>query len=235
MHINIFKSDLKRTDLDRIYYFRECDKTLAYAEEKMSVDGVRDYSERMKVERKTYISDIDNIVNPERENEEKKYLLWEKLTRIRQISAWTCIVSFIIGIICSMIHSLAVIGGLLILWPTRIAFLVFIITKIGESVYGMMYRQIAQDIMEKIQAREKPFIALCQKYYKEIDDLYLYSLTPEHRETVLLRRDMAAQHKEHIQMAEQQLKVQGRIEDEQRQSRQIQQEILDNLNERKGK
>lgn len=228
--MNIFKSTLRRTDLDRVYYYEECNKTLAYAEEKMSVNGVLEYYKKMKVEKNNYTSDIDSIVNPKRENEEKRYFSLEKWTKVRQISAWTCVGAFIIWIICSMNYSLGKIAALLFLLAFA-AFPVFVISKIGEVVCSMIYERFVQDIMEEIRAREKQFIELCQKYYKEIDDLYLYSLTPEHRETVLLRRDMAEQHKEHIQMAERQLRIQEHIEDEQKRSSQIQQGILDNLNE----
>lgn len=234
--MNIFTSNLRRTDLDRVYYYEECEKTLAYAEEKMSVNGVLEYYKKMKVEKNNYTSDIDSIVNPKREEEEKRYFSLEKWTKIRQISAWTCIGGLIFFIIVmifdskinGLLEGIATLCGVLL---TPVSFLMFVVTKIGEVVCSMIYERLVQDIMEKIRVREKEFIALCQKYYKEIDDLYLYSLTPEHRETVLLRRDMAEQHKEHIQMAERQLRIQEHIEDEQKRSSQIQQGILDNLNE----
>ncbi len=223
--MNIFKSNLQRTDLDRVYYYEECNKTLAYAEEKMAVNGVLEYCKKMKIEKNNYISDIDSIVNPKREEEEKRYLSLEKWTKIRQISAWTCMCGLffliIMGIFDSKIKGLlGDILALCCLLLMSVSFLMFVVTKIGEVVCSMTYERFVQDIMRKIQIREKEFIVLCQKYYKEIDDLYLYSLTPEHRETVLLRRDMAKQHKEHIQMAERQY-------EEMERSRKLQEEILE--------
>lgn len=193
--MNILTSNLRRTDLNRVYYYGECSKTLAYAEEKMSVDGVLEYLKRLKVEKNNYISDIDSIVNPKKEEEEKRYLSLEKWTKIRQISAWTCIVGlifFIIGMIFDLTNN-AVIEGIAALCGiilTPVSFLMFVVTKIGEVVCSMIYERFVQDIMRRIQIRENEFIVLCQKYYKEIDDLYLDTLSSAERESLIIQREM---------------------------------------------
>ncbi len=222
MKFNIFKSNLERIDLDRVYSYAEYEKTLAYAEKNISIDGVLKYYKAMKADRHAYNSDIDRIVEPEREKEEKRYWALEKWTRARQISAWVCVGSLVMCWILDTTHPVIVEFFFRIV---MIAFVVFVIAKISETVFGMIYKQYVRNITKQIKTRNRQFEMICQRYYKEIDDLYLRSLSPEHRELVLMRREQAEQHNARMQMAAQEYREVER-------SRKVQEDILEIQKER---
>lgn len=202
MKILIFRSELGRCDLENVFYYGECNKTLDYAERNSSIAGVLERTRKVLAEKNAYTSDILSIVEPVKENEKKQYQLLEMCTKIRQISAWLCIGSFgfiFLGEMCSV-------GNLsdLLMILMLVAFAVFVITKTGEVILGLFYKHFSQGIMKRIRAREQEFIRICQRYYTEIDDLYLGSLTLTEREAVLLRREQAEYNRKMEQYAMQQ-------------------------------
>lgn len=219
MEMHIFKTESERYDFEHVFFYGECEKTLAYAERNSSIAGVSECIKKMLAERSAYNSDITGIVESVKENEMKKYRIFDTLTKIRQISAWSCVVFLVLSIICgicslSILRILGIIFSLLLL----IAFVVFAITKIGEMISGALYKRFAQDIMKRIRAREREFIQICQRYYTEIDNLYLGSLTLAEREAVLNRRmtermyrEQAEHNKKIEQKADKQLNEMERI------------------------
>lgn len=220
MKIQIFRSQLERYDLEHVFFYGECEKTLAYAERNSSIAGVSECTKKMLAERSAYNSDITGIVEPVKENEREKYQVLEKWTRIRQISAWSSVGFWVLGIICEicLVGNLQILSDILMAFLVPIALLAFVIAKIGEKISNVLYKRFAQDIMEKIRTREREFIKICQRYYTEIDNLYLGSLTLAEREAVINRRmtermyrEQAEHNKKMEQKADQQLNEMQRM------------------------
>lgn len=194
------KRSFIRYDLDRSYQYNEYKKAIAYANEYIHVNGMREQKEKLNNTLKIYNQDIENIIKPERELENNKYLQWEIWNKAKKI-CMDIMIYFIIGTIIfwilgivkesvfSLLGLLGFIISVMILFAT-------LISKVMESLYASIYRKYINIIIDKINERNVKFEHDAHQYYRVMDNLYLQSLDPMHREMVLMHREQMEYQKE---------------------------------------
>lgn len=191
------KHELVRCDLDRCYRFNEYNETIAFAKEHIEVNGIREEAKRLEEEKDIYIRDVETITKPEKEQENKKYAEWEICVKAGRICKWISVgalICFPIALISSLPEWISMIF-LLFFYSIYIALPAFIIAKIAAWTCGIVYSQYTSKIMEKVNARNNSFAAQARVCGEKIDTLYLSSLDPVLRETVLMRREQAEHNK----------------------------------------
>ncbi len=228
--------NIVRCDLDRCYCFNEYNKTVSCANKNIEVEGVREQLVKLSNEAEIYKNDIKNITEPERETENNKYLIWEKWNKVKNIcfSILVCLVGgtiicWILGAIWLPMFSIL---GLLGIVLSIIMLLVFIVTKVGELIYGSFYNKYINRIMDKINVRNAIFEYDAHQYYEMIDSLYLQSLDPAHREMILMHREQTEHNKEMKRLEMKRQMTENERLQEQRKTRQTQERLLEIEEER---
>lgn len=184
-----------RYDLDRVCYFEEYNKAYHYGEQNIAIPGVSDWLPRLEAEKDQYIQDITAMVAPEKELERKKYHTYQICLKAKQICIVVTLGLLILNIVATVLGQA--------LPPT----VIYILFKIGESVYpmifvslillivdfvfGMLYNSYVRKVSDRLGQRSDRFIEFSRKTYEEIDQLYLCSLEPAHREMVLMNRRLS--------------------------------------------
>ena len=244
MGFKFMRYNIVRCDLERVYNFNEYNKTMDYAKKNIEVNGVREQIQKLTAEKNTYIQEMQNIIESEKENEDKKYHEWESWYKKKNICVWITIGLVAVSVINLLVggflphglHKLFTLLGLLIF----IMLPASIVVKLLEFICGNSYYKYAGPVSEKISVLNIAFTEESRKYYKSIDDLYLLSLDPAHREMVLMRRDQAKQHKqimrierERIELEKERIRIekarqadQKAAREEAEQSRKVQERLL---------
>lgn len=88
-------------------------------------------------------------------------------------------------------------------------------TAFGEYCF------LSNDLEAKVKALSDPYLARNSDLYNQVDDIYLRSLDPTHRETVMMRRDQERHHQETLQA---QKEHNARLAEDQRRALEAQQE-----------
>lgn len=217
-------------------------RTANYAKQNMSVNGVKELSEQSENEYKNYLQAMENVINEESVNENEKYNQWEKMNRRKNIIKKLCKYSaialclfFVLSIIFSK-FSYALIWDLLTLFVgvlSCFSLLILIFSILGtfvlkgiDRVFEKKYRDYVRIIEAKFSSVNRQYEHIFDDIYDDIDNLYLNSLEPTHREMVLMRRDQARQHREAMRATAQQVEMQRQIAAEQQQLKQQQEELL---------
>lgn len=193
-------SSIIRSDLDRCYRYNEYNEAMDYANKNINVEGMREQIDKLKNINQIYVQDIKSIIEPERESENNKYLQWEnwnkvKIICIRIIAALfgVTVISFVLGAcLWSGFKTLGILGIILMI----LSIPVLITAKAAEFICAGIYKKCIDKLMDKINARNSMFGADAKRSYAEMDALYLQSLRPEHRETVLMHREQIEHQKE---------------------------------------
>lgn len=73
-----------RRDLDKVYRYNEYNEAIAYAKKNIDVKGVKEEMQNLQKEAQIYKKDISDIVDPERENEEKNIMYWKSGSKQRK-------------------------------------------------------------------------------------------------------------------------------------------------------
>ena len=218
-----------RYDLDRVYRFIEYNEAINYANKYMGVKGVEEQVQNLQKELDIYKKDISAIVEPERKDEELKYNVWEKWFKANKICKWALAGFFLV----SIINLIFLQNVLDVLWLFVILMIpAFIVTMIGVRIYSKNYSDYMNKLDARIGERNNRFANRARAYYEAIDNLYLNSLDPSHREMVLMRREQAEHNKELIRLKkEQQMRENERLEEERR-MRKAQERMLEIEEER---
>lgn len=222
------KRDIVRYDLDRCYRLGEYNEAIAYAKRNIEIKGVREEAEELEREKAIYIKDVESITNPVREEEEKKYSVWVSYAKAGNICKWISIGS----LICSFIHIFfsnvffEVVGRVSFYFLMLIALPAFVITEIAVMICDKSYGKYTNKIKERVIARNNSFASQSRAYYNRIDELYLSSLDPVLRETVLMRREQE-EHNKKMELYEQERQRQEFEKyKEQKRMREVQEKLL---------
>ena len=98
-----------------------------------------------------------------------------------------------------------------------------IVLKIYEIILEKKYSSCAKSVMSKSEQVNAKHLDNVKYIRNRIDNLYLNSLDPAHRELVLMRRDQKQQHEQSMYAQRQH---QETVEEEQRKIRYAQEELL---------
>ena len=200
-----------RCDLDKCYRVNEYNEAIDYALKNSNIVGMEKTIEKLNKEKNIYKQDIANLIEPERETENEMYLLWEKWNKAKD-GCFKIVLGLIGGTILCWILSAFLWSGLSLLGLidvvlSIIMFLVFWVIKVIELICGNKYDRYINKIMSKIIARNKIFGQDMNRYYEEIDNLYLQSLDPAHREMVLMRREQDKYNQEMMRLEQERLSL----------------------------
>ena len=211
MGFRFMKYSIVRCNLEKLYNFGEYNKTMDYAKKNIEVNGVREQMQKLTAEKTTYVQKMRNITEPEKEKEDKKYHEWESWYKKKNICVWITIGLVIISVINLLLGSFLPHGlyklftllGMLII----IMLPAYMVMKLGEFICENSYYKYTRPILENISALNIAFAEQSRKYYVSIDDLYLLSLDPAHREMVLMRREQAERHEEMMRMEQERIEL----------------------------
>lgn len=225
-----------RYDLNQCGRYNEYNEAVRYASKYKDIKGMKELAYKLRQEANEYQKDIENIVNPKRETEEKRYRQWESWYKIKNVCKWTAISLALLAAITWILRmvtnipigylSLLLIILLLITLPALLAF------KIGESICEAFYNHYVKQIQADVGCRNRSFSEVSKSYYDAMDNLYLRSLEPSHREMVLMHREQEKHNKEMIRLEkERQMKENERLQEERR-MRKAQERLLEIEEER---
>lgn len=211
MEFRFMKYSIVRCNLERVYNYNEYNKTMNYAKKNIEVNGVREQIQNLTAAKNTYIQKMRNITEPEKEKEDKKYHEWENWYKKKNICVWITIGLIAVSVINLLLgaflpdglHKLFTLSGLLIF----IMLPASIVVKLVEFICGNSYYKYTRPILENISVLNIEFTETSRKYYVSIDDLYLLSLDPAHREMVLMRREQTKQHEEMMRMERERIEL----------------------------
>lgn len=225
---------LQRYDLVRCYYFSEYNNTVEYGQKNNHLNGVSTCIDKLNVEKEHYIHSVENIVNPERQIEQKKYVTWEKCVKAIKISFCSTIVIFILEFIISKYsHSLvATLFFIFFLLLFFISLVCFLGALLVEWIVSKLYYNYVSKINAKLLMQKQIFEEIARLSYQSIDDLYLNSLEPMYRETVIMRREQNEHNKKMERIAEQKYRLELEQLVENRKIRQAQENLLEIEQER---
>lgn len=204
MRIRNMSTKIVRCDLDRCYRFNEYNKAMDYANKNMNVEGVREQIQKLQNEKEIYISNVKNITEPERETENQKYASWEKWNGRWNICIRITIPLLIIIILNNVlsfilpeiIHNILRILGFLIYIMVPASLVTLAATHGCESSYN----RYKADIIQRINNINASFSNRFNEYYRQIDNLYLCSLDPTHREMVIMHREQTKYNEEMLRL-----------------------------------
>lgn len=224
------KSTFERYDLDKVYFMNEYNRTVAYGNTYININGVKEQLQKLEKEKQRYFGEVSSIVNPERENEETKYRQCEKWAKIAKICKWIEISLIVICVVCMLFYKYLPVGFrtsllfalfeiLLMLFTVLFGPLAIIIVKIMKYGHERSYKRYIESIAMKLNNFGNGFIRTSRKYYKEIDNYYLLSLDATHRELVLLRRQQETLSRDMIQLERERQTAEEERLNEQRKTR----------------
>lgn len=208
---------LQRYDLEKCYYYDEYNKAIDYGKRNANLEGVNDYISQLNNARIQYEQEIGNIVDTERDNENKMYRLWGKWYKIRAVSLGIFLAAIPALIVCGMIsersYKFALHGdwlAILFSMALIIAFPVFLFAAAAQIIRRRWYYDYADNLKNRLYGISRNFEDKAGTCYRAIDNIYLNSLDPAHREMVLMRREQ----EEHNRRMEAVAAEQGRKENE---------------------
>lgn len=200
-----------RYDLDKCYRFREYNEASAYAQRNMQIKGVKEQYQKLIAEKDNYVQDIKNITGSAKEDEDKKYNDWGNWHKKKTLCARIILGLVILTVINIMLgrflpsglHTLMTILSLFlfVLVPA------YFVMKMGVFISEKAYYNYIKPIGDNILIRGNSFAEYANKCYAAIDDLYLLSLEPAHREMVMMRREQAKQHEEVMRMERERIEL----------------------------
>lgn len=228
-----------RIDLDHHYSNTPYNEAKAYGEKNKNIKGVQAVMEKIQTARRNYLAEMKQYIEGEHGREQASFSRLQKMGQKKQFFKWFCLGSvlalFIVSELdakahTSVIRLLTFLLGMVVFVAFFASIIISLVFKMRENLAEKAY----QNYMEEVQAgfnringaHNKAMNAL----YTEIDNLYLASLDPAYREVILMRRDQERQHKEAMRLQKEamqtQTKHQQAIEEEQRRTRQAQEELL---------
>lgn len=232
------KKGIQRYNLDKCYSFGMYNKTIKYGREHEDINGVSNWIEKLNSEENSYSYEMENIINSEREIENKKYSSWEKCNKIKKTSfRMTLILLFLIPFvnICfigprtpDFIRVLSMIATLILL----LSFFTAIFSIPFEIITKKIYQNYVLKLYKKIQEKNRLFENVSYSIYQNIDNLYLNTLEPIHRDNILMHRKQEEHNRKMEQIAEEQRKLDVENLNERKRSNELHSRLLNIEEER---
>lgn len=235
--IDVKKPGMTRYNLDKVYFMTEYNKAVAYGKQNISIQGVKEQLQRLEQEKKSYFEKVANIVTPERDTEQAKYQQYEKWATMEKKCKWAEIMLIALLVVrlsifqylplalrMSLLFTLFdVLLALLVLFAGPVA---FIISKIAKHSSALRYNKYIVLISNQLNSLGSGFTRTSIEYYDAIDNLYLCSLDPSHREMILLRRQQERHNQNILRLEKERQKVEEQRLQEQQRARRATEELL---------
>lgn len=215
------KEGIVQKCVQEFYKGHEFKKAIRFAEQYKNIREVNKIIEILQKAYKKYQGEIQELLNQEQSSIDKQYNKLLLIRRNKNIFIVMHIVSLVITLFIEhyrihRFHLLFLLGWLI----GGIGAIIYkIILVIRNKYYSYSYKRF-RDKADEINER---YISNIVFYRNKVDTLYLDSLAPILKETILMRRDKERHHRDLINA---QLKHQRLMEEEQRKIRQNQEELL---------
>lgn len=226
-----------RYDLDKVCYLDEYDRTVAYGSKNIDIKGVKEQLQGLEKEKKIYIEEAVAIINSERASEQLKYHQYEKWFKVEKVIKYIEIALILVVIVCMSIYDNLSMGirtslffglgeVLLMLLVLLIVPLAFVVAKIGKNIYRTCYNRYMGSVAARMKGLGKSFDRKSRTCYDAIDNLYLRSLDPTHRELVLLRRQQEKHNQDMLKLERERQDIEKDRLREQKRATQAAEELL---------
>lgn len=232
------KGTLNKVDVRNFCNISGFEAAIRWAEQYNVTSEISENVTIIQKKKQEYIKEIDILGNRVQPTADEKFEAWKSAEGKKTFCKWLSIGAFAIFLICiyfmnlNSVSSHIVLGILIflvfllmvfVLLTGGIAAIVFkVISYISEKKYNSYICEVSCESKQIAERYEKDVNILQRK----IDNLYLNSLEPAHREAVLMRRDQERQHQERMRIEREKLNSQKAMEEEQRRIRQAQEELL---------
>lgn len=207
------KQKIVKTNIDNWVNEGIFDRSITYANTHKPIAGVEDIKRDMQDDLQKYKEEMQLFISQNKETVDRKYSQMEKASIRKNICIVLCLISLVLSIVLDSGFLVLVFAG------SGVAILVF---KLLEYIFASKYAKCIAELKSKAQSIDNKYRRIANQFYDKIDNLYLASLEPAHREVVLMRRDQARQHEE--LMREQRKFQQKQIEQTERQHKEYMRE-----------
>lgn len=227
-----------RCNLDKVYRYKEYNEAIAYAKQNIDINGMSEQVLKLQEERKAYEGYLQTITEPEREEEDKRYCLWEKWNKVKRICKWILIGLVALWIIMAILGKVLRYSGshnaytaffvlwMFILFLAVISIFAFLVIKIGTWICNKNYTRYMNKVFAKINDANNRFVYQVHAYYRNIDNLYLGSLDPAHREMLLMRREQAEHNRRQEELENERIRLENARLEEAAKTRRAQERLL---------
>lgn len=195
------KLNVQRINFKNCYKFSNYSQVIEYGEKHKNVDGVIDCIKHLTYDKSDYQLEIDKIVNAEVNTEKEKYTQLEKYNLIKilslVISNLALITAFFVTDVWKNLFYLITIASVF-------SFLIYLV-RLNNA--RNKYNLYSKEIYNQLQKSHDQFANLVSSNYKKIDNLYLESLDPAHREAVLTRREQKKHNDKMLEIANENTRI----------------------------
>lgn len=212
---------VEKVNIENWYQTYAFNQAIQYANKNINLLGVSDILSTLNGNAKNYKEEMDDLFERVRPIADKRFEQWSSIYKIFTLCKWICIVTgvlFFVGI-CVQENVIFLISGIV----SFLAAILLAILKIVKDILRYRYNSYIKNMGQEANRIVTKYERTAYSAYDETDRIYLNSLEPLHREAVLARRDQERQHQE---LMSAQLQHQKIVENEQRQIREAQQELL---------
>ncbi len=216
----IEKADYKRYDI--AYTFGQ---TIDNIKKYSGIPGIENVLDVEYDKYREYQREYNEIVKDAQVKNSEQYSVWEDNYKKKNICKLIFAICLIIVCMCMHFNKMILL------------FFLSLITCIGAGIVAVVYKLITMDkenkynnytktIYKKLDNINNKYTTINYSLYNEADNIYLNSLEPTHRETVLMRRDQERQHQERLAMEQKILDNQKAAQAEGKKLRETQEQLL---------
>lgn len=228
---------LQRIDLEQCYSYGEYNEAINHGKMNSRLEGVNDYIAQLNNERMQYEQEMKKVIDVEKDNENRKYHFWEKWRKIKFISLGIFVGSHILDFIIGSVFNgtLEALLTILICLLLVLNVILFLIAAVIQVISGKLYSRYADNLKEHLYCINKSFDYKTRTCYLAIDDIYLNSLEPSHREIVLMRREQNEHNHKLEKIAEERRRLEEKNLEENKKIRNAQEQLLEIERERENR
>lgn len=219
------KIKVVKENIYKWYATNKFENAIQYAQTCSGITGVDKYLSELQRKYQAYKGEMDALINAENPLLDDKFRVWDIMEKIKNIFKWGSVSLFVLCLI-GMFAKFPAVLTILIFLIMLIGCIATIVLKVTTIVLRLRYHAYFKTVEDKATAINRKYINNVPVLYNKVDDLYLASLEPAHRETVLMRRDQERQHQEGMRVEDERLRSQKRMEEEQRKTRKASEQVL---------
>lgn len=228
---------LCKADINDFYNATVFDSTVNWAVQYNVTEEINENISIIQSRKQDYNNEFKIFLDQVQPIADQKFAICETIRGKLNVIKWICIVSciafFFMVLFFGAYGAKSVLGLIFKMLLLAVTLLILLINGVRALIFRSKFNKSKEQYDSYISELQYSARQLIGKYEKEvnalrnkIDSLYLNSLSPAHREMVLMRRDQERQHQERMRIEEERLRSQKRIEEEQRMARAAQEKLL---------